>query len=204
MAEQRDTNTWYLDKDPFSLVSNNIIDLIRKHAGKKILDFGCGTGGYCARLNELGFECAGIDQNEEYVKMAKSIGVNASVQKGNRIEFPDSYFDTAIMVEVIEHLKDPGTVLEEIKRVIKNNVIITCPNNTESRLLGNLGLTFEHMLDADHKQFFTVNSLKALLQKHFQSFSVLEKEPISSFFTFINFGIIRPRFFFRLYAEAKK
>ncbi len=216
---QRDTKDWYLGKDPLIFVSEDIFDFIKKRTGKKILDFGSGLGGYSARLTQLGFECTALDSNDKYVQIARNMGVNAHLQKGNKIEFPDGSFDTVIMVEVLEHLDDPGPTLEEIKRVAKNNVLITCPNCTEDHLLQKTGLTFEHLLETDHKQFFTFSSLKEILQKHFAQVAVLEKEPVEKklidallpghFFkalllTLYNFNLFRPRVFFRLYAEAKK
>lgn len=197
---QRDTKIWYLGKDPMSLVSGNIIGFIKKRAGKKVLDFGCGLGGYSKRLSQLGFVCTALDNNGDYVKTAKSLGVNALLQTGDKINFPDDYFDTVIMVEVIEHLEQTEPILSEIKRVTKNNVIITCPNCTETPILQSYGLTFEHMLELDHKHFFTVSSLEATLKKTFTKVDIFEKEPLSLPFLRL-FG---PRIFFRLYAEAIK
>ena len=42
---QKDAKDWFLDKDPLSFVSAEIINFISKRAGKTILDFGCGVGG---------------------------------------------------------------------------------------------------------------------------------------------------------------
>ena len=37
-----------------------------------ILDFGCGTGGFCIKLNELGFHVTGIDSSEKMIKLAEA------------------------------------------------------------------------------------------------------------------------------------
>ena len=46
------------------------------------------------------------------------------------MDFPDGYFDTAVMVAVIEHLVDPKTALRELSRVLKptGRLIIDTPN----------------------------------------------------------------------------
>jgi len=218
-AQQRNTKDWYLGKDPMSFVSEDIINFIKNRAGKKILDFGCGLGGYSARLGQLGFKCTALDANENYVQIAKSIKVDAQLQKGDKIEFPDGHFDTVIMVEVIEHLDNLDSVLSEVKRVAKDNLIITCPNCTEEPLLTKAGLLFEHVLDADHKRFFTVSTLKETLKKYFSEVSVFEKEPVEPrifnllsrgslinaiLLNLYNLNVIKPKIFFRLYAEARK
>lgn len=38
----------------------------------KVLDYGCGTGGFCNKLNKLGYEVMGIDTSEEMVNVAKN------------------------------------------------------------------------------------------------------------------------------------
>lgn len=197
---QRDTKTWYQGKDPMSLVSENIISFIKKRAGKRLLDFGCGLGGYSKRLNQLGFTCTALDSNPSYIQIAKSLGVDARLQAVEKIDFPDNYFDTTIMVEVIEHLEQPEPILSEIKRVTKNNVIITSPNCTETPILQSYGLTFEHMLELDHKQFFTVSSLETILKNIFVKVTVSEKEPLGIPF----FRLFGPKIYFRLYAVAEK
>mgnify|MGYP001593726556 CR=1 FL=1 len=37
----------------------------------KVLDYGCGTGGFCNRLNKLGYKVAGVDPAEEMINTAK-------------------------------------------------------------------------------------------------------------------------------------
>src|SRR3989344_2898206 len=37
----------------------------------KVLDFGCGTGGFCNKLNSLGFNITGIDPSIEMINTAR-------------------------------------------------------------------------------------------------------------------------------------
>lgn len=37
----------------------------------RILDFGCGTGGFCLKLNNLGYKVTGIDSSKEMIDIAK-------------------------------------------------------------------------------------------------------------------------------------
>lgn len=39
--------------------------------GVSALDFGCGTGGFCNKLKELGFEVTGIDSSNEMIQTAR-------------------------------------------------------------------------------------------------------------------------------------
>lgn len=39
--------------------------------GVKVLDYGCGTGGFCNKLNALGFDVIGIDPSVEMINIAR-------------------------------------------------------------------------------------------------------------------------------------
>ena len=172
----RDSKTWYgrMDQGIFSV---RLINFCRQHAGKRILDFGCATGGYCLELKRLGFECVGVDINEEYIKIAQQKGVEAHLIK-DRLPFSDNSFDTVIMFELLEHVEDPDGILKEAKRVAKKNILITVPNCEGFEVLRNYGLTYEHFLELDHISFFTKDSLRDLLSNHFDNFEISEEEPI--------------------------
>ena len=179
-TSSRDTKNWYLDKEPLSLVSPGIIAFIKKRAGRRILDFGCGPGGYSARLNDLGFDCLGADINEQYLQKAAQLGVKTRHLTGPRLDFPDEYFDTTIMVEVLEHLDDPAAAVAEAARVTKKNVLVTVPNCRRLDKLRAAGVVFEHLLELDHRQQFTPELLRALLTPYFARVNVSEREMIDS------------------------
>ena len=64
----RDTENYYLEIN--GSVSKLLINFARENAGETILDMGCATGEYCYELNEVGFNCIGVDINPEYIKRA--------------------------------------------------------------------------------------------------------------------------------------
>ncbi len=173
----RDSKTWYAEIGQ-GIFSPHLINFCRQYAGKRILDFGCATGGYCLELKRLGFECVGVDVNEEYIKLARQKGVEAHLIK-DRLPFDDNSFDTVIMFELLEHVQDPEGILKEAKRVAKKNILITVPNCEGFEKLGSYGLAYNHFLDLDHINFFTKKDLENLLSKHFEKFKVEEKEPIA-------------------------
>jgi len=173
----RDSKSWYRELWEKGIFSKNLVNLCQQHGGKRILDFGCATGGYCLELKRLGFECVGVDISEEYIKIARNNGVDAYLIK-DRLPFNDKSFDMVIMFELLEHVSKPDEVLREAKRVAKKNILITVPNCGGFETLRNYGLTYEHFLELDHINFFTKKELKSLLSKHFRKFRVEEKGPI--------------------------
>jgi ubiquinone/menaquinone biosynthesis C-methylase UbiE len=166
-------------------------------------------------LKDCGFECVGVDANPNYVKEANSKGNEVFNMNAKHLEFPDKFFDTALLFEVLEHIDDPAEVLKEAKRVSKKNVLITVPDCTGFDKLSTLGLTFEHMLEKDHVHFFTKSDLEVLLSEQFNDYEVKEAEPVLmsivelprilriALLKACRWRLIRPLVYYRLYAVAK-
>ena len=171
----RNSKTWYAGLGV--VFSKNLISFCQQYAGKRILDYGCATGSYCLKLKRLGFECVGVDINEEYIKIAQQRNVTAYVVK-DTLPFEDKSFDTVIMFELLEHVQNPEQVLKESKRVALKNILITVPNCGEFEALKKYGMTYDHFLDLDHINFFTKQDMERLFSKHFKRFRVEEREPI--------------------------
>ncbi len=173
----RDSKRWYVEIGR-PMFSSHHINFCQQHAGKRILDFGCATGDYCLELKRLGFECVGVDINEEYIKISRENGVDAHLIK-DKLPFDDKSFDTVIMFELLEHVQNPHEILREAKRVSKKNILITVPNCENFEILRGYGLTYEHFLEMDHVNFFTKDILGELLSIYFDNFEITEGEPLS-------------------------
>ena len=210
----RDTRAWYRDADPMEQVDYALVDFVLQHSGPTAVDLGCGLGGYSKVLGERGLDVRGFDVVPEYVERARELGVNAELYDGERIPLPDDSVDTVILLEVIEHLEQPERLLAEAGRVARGGVLVTTPNCTQS--FGRVPIEFSHMLDVDHKQFFTEASLTALLEGVFGSCTVEQASPIDRnlaglvlprplrplYRTLDRFGLVKPRWFTRLRGRA--
>ena len=141
----RDSKKLYVELEGEKRLSKIHIDFYKQYAGKMVLDFGCATGNYCLELKKLGFECVGVDINEEYIKLAQKKGVKAHLIK-DRLPFEEKSFDTVIMSELLEHVQNPGNILEQAKRVAKKNILITVPNCEVFEALKACRLTYNHFL----------------------------------------------------------
>ena len=206
----RDTRSWYLEAEPMDQVDWALVDFAAAHSGPVLLDLGCGIGGYSRALADRGFRVQALDVVGEYVERARSLGVPADVYDGARVPLEDGAVDTVLMLEVLEHLDDPAALLREARRVSRGNVLVSTPNCTQT--FAGVPIEFSHMLDTDHRQFFTVNSLGALLDETFGS-SVVEQvapldaliaaavlpRPLRPLYRWLDrAGRIRPRYFSRL------
>jgi SAM-dependent methyltransferase len=210
----RDTRVWYRDADPMEQVDYALVDFVQQHAGPAVLDLGCGLGGYSKVLSERGFDVRAFDVVAEYVERARRLGVAAELYDGDRLPLPDGSVDTVILLVVLEHLEAPARVLAEARRVARRGVLGTTPNCTQS--FGMVPIEFSHMLDTDHRQFFTEASLAALLDEVFGSCVVEQVAPIDRDLSGLvlprplrpvyraldRYGMVKPRYFTRLRGRA--
>lgn len=210
----RNTKNCYCISDR-EMISKEHLTFCKQYSGQKILDFGCSVGDYCIHLNKAGFDCVGVDINEEYIRIAKKKGVEAYSIK-DRLPFDDNSFDSVIMIDVLEHIQYPLEILREIKRVTRKNILITVPNCQNIQSLNRCGLTYAHFLEVDHKLFFTKDSLNKLLLLNFEKIKIFEGMPIYPYYLFpksiiyysINalykLGFLKPKYFQALFAVIEK
>jgi SAM-dependent methyltransferase len=194
----RDTRTWYRDTDPMSQVDPELVEFVAERAGRRVLDLGCGLGGYSRALGDRGFDCYGLDVIDEYVEVARGIGVHADRYDGERLPLADDAVDTVILIEVLEHLEDPKALLREAARVADQSVLVTTPNCTQD--FGTVPIEFSHMLDLDHRQFFTVDSLGELLDASFARYEVTQSHPIDHMLA----GLVLPPALQRVYGALAR
>ncbi|VVB70780.1 Ubiquinone biosynthesis O-methyltransferase [uncultured archaeon] len=100
-------------------------------AGQKVVDLGSGSGEYLIKLKEKGIEAVGVEPynfDEEY---AKKMGLTIYKNSLNKTNFPDKSFDGIRMSHVFEHISNPEEVLNESKRILKDDgkIIISTPNS---------------------------------------------------------------------------
>ncbi len=92
-------------------------------AGKRVLEYGCGTGSYAFALADRGAVVTGIDISNTAIEVARgkvtSPG-NPRFELGNAedLQFDDATFDLVCGTSILHHL-DIGRAVSELKRVLK-------------------------------------------------------------------------------------
>jgi methionine biosynthesis protein MetW len=150
---------------PITLASDEVVDYLRKYAGRRVLDIGCGVGAYMKRLSSFGYECEGIETNQDFVSECLKNGLNVQLVNALDLQFAENSFDTVVMIEVLEHLPDPVVALREAFRVARKNVLISVPNIDVLPIMSKYQVVPWHILEATHVNFFTPKILESLLKK---------------------------------------
>lgn len=100
----------------------------------RVLDVGCGTGYGSAMVASHVHEVVGIDASEPAIVRAKtkyrSENLEFASMPATRLDFPDSSFDAAYSIQVIEHIEDVELHLSEVVRVLRpgSRFIVATPN----------------------------------------------------------------------------
>lgn len=85
--------------------------------GARVLDLGCGVGGYSLALTDFGAEVIGLDIRPPVELTSQGIAQVAA--DALRLPFRESTFDGIFCASLIEHVPDPYRLLVEIRRVIR-------------------------------------------------------------------------------------
>jgi SAM-dependent methyltransferase len=101
-----------------------VLDLISPPA--RILEIGCGTGGWCTGLALAGFDVVGIEPNEHGVRACRTRALRYPhtrqefhVARGESLPFPDESFDAVVSSQVCEHVPDRAKLARECVRVLR-------------------------------------------------------------------------------------
>ena len=100
----------------------------------RVLDVGCGHGGYIPSLCELTPNACGVEQLADRVEAFRQQHpeLRDAIYHGDaqQLPFPADHFDTVLLNEVLEHVQDENKALREIYRVLRPGgvLIVFSPN----------------------------------------------------------------------------
>ena len=95
-----------------------------------VLDIGAGDGLITSLVGAVG-----VDNEPKAVELAQEKGVDVTLCDGYDLKFTDEQFNSAMMIDVLEHFEHPVKALQEARRVIKNNLyIVTPPKRDDGKL----------------------------------------------------------------------
>ncbi len=130
--------------------------------GPRVLDAGCGGGGYCEYLAQKGFEPVGIDLHDTFLETARQRFPRLDFRAADitRLPFPDASFDSVFCFDVLEHVDDRAA-LSELIRVCSKRLILAVPRRGDEMLPFNL--VFSTYIDTTHLRYYTDESLLSLI-----------------------------------------
>jgi len=167
--------TWPTPKTIRSLIrsTKKILKEIETVTGKdrsqiRLLDVGCSNGAFIHAANEMGMNCEGVEPAKEAALAAQKSGLKVSHGFLENVHLPANSFDVLTLFEVIEHLKEPLSLLKECKRLLKPAGILCIRTGNADSWTVNVLKGKWHYFNIDkhggHISFFNKNSMSAIAQ----------------------------------------
>jgi len=156
---------------PIEEAGAEVSDLLRAYLPEQasVVDVGCGAGAYGPPLIAAGHEWLGLEANGHCCEILerrrlpfRRVDLAAAQLPGAPAEF-----DSAICIEVVEHTMNPGVFVAEIARIVRRRALFSVPNMELLPYLHDWRVVPWHLLEGDHKNFFTRASLRSLLRHSF-------------------------------------
>ena len=158
-----------------------ILAWLSERQPSRVLDLGCSDGALDAELRVHGHTVTGVDV-EEHPRVRRSVDafVSADLERGLPDEVGDG-FDVIIAADVLEHVREPELLLEDLnRRLAPGGSIVACvPNfgHWYPRLrvaLGRFDYDRRGILDRGHVRFVTRKSLERMVRQ--AGYSVRRRE----------------------------
>lgn len=143
-------------------------------AGKKILEIGCGKGNEIVQLAKKGATCAGLDFSESAIVLMQKRrvreGLAMPLVRGDArfLPFNENAFDLVFSQGVLEHFVRPAEVLQEQRRVLRQNalVVVEVPNKWTLYTIYKKILMALHRWLPGWETQYSPSELKALLKQN--------------------------------------
>jgi len=133
--------------------------------GLSLLEIGCGHGNMLLEAHNRGYQVHGLEYSNDAARVANDkLGADAvHVGALTRETFPEQSFDICILADVIEHVRDPASFVQDIRRILKTGgvVFIATPSTASwsARLLGRHWMEYK----PEHLFYFNRSTLTRLI-----------------------------------------
>lgn len=179
-----DTNEYFVDRnrylenwDNLCLVFDALLDKISRYKkGGMFLDVGCGVGCLVSRSKARGFQAQGVEVSgwaSDYARQVRGLTVVTGTL--TEASFRNNLFDVVVINHVLEHVPDPGLLLCEAGRILKEDgLLVVGVPNVGSIMARLAGADWASLRPQEHRWHFTRETLSALIRK--EGYEILDFE----------------------------
>jgi len=163
----------YWGEDQFSATEKRrnqaVFELSSIRPVERVLDIGSGRGWFCNYAAKLGANVTALDLSEENLKKIKELNPDVNIIFGDAINpsETDEKYDLIAALEVLEHLTDPKSAVQNWKKLLRENgrLLITVPNKETIRYTLCIHCNRKTPVNA-HLHSFSQDSLIKLLNQN--------------------------------------
>jgi ubiquinone/menaquinone biosynthesis C-methylase UbiE len=134
--------------------------------GLRLLEVGCGHGNMLLEARRRGYDIHGLEFSADAAQTANRKLGSEIVRVGmiGETPMPERSIDVCILVDVLEHVRDPKDFLTHVRRIVKDggSVFIATPSvdSWSARVLGRHWMEYKR----EHLFYFSRDSIRSLLQ----------------------------------------
>jgi 2-polyprenyl-3-methyl-5-hydroxy-6-metoxy-1,4-benzoquinol methylase len=134
-------------------------------AGRRLLDVGCYTGIFVEIAAKAGWDAYGVDPSGWAVEEARRDGLQVREGTLATADFPVSHFDVITMWDVIEHLSDPASELQEAHRLLRpGGTLVVHTMDIDSLFARFMGHRWPWLMEM-HLFYFSQSTLRQMVEE---------------------------------------
>jgi len=139
-----------------------IKDFLPEKMNNKLLEIGCGAGGILSYFRSKGFDCYGMDYQNDHLDYAK----NKKIKTYNSLNKINNKFDIIILSHVIEHMTSFKEIFAKCKLLLNKNGIIYIEVPSIESIPSHYDYTLLNFLHIGHVTHFTKKTFTNFLNLH--------------------------------------
>jgi SAM-dependent methyltransferase len=146
------------------------LDQLNLHGVRKgrLLEIGCGNGFFLEEALAAGFATvAGVEPSRSAIAQANErvrSEIAPDVMRPGL--FRAAEFDVICLFQVLDHLPDPGQVVDECHRVLKPGGLMLCLNHNVEALSARILGSLSPIVDVEHTFLYSPRTIARLLGQH--------------------------------------
>ncbi len=160
----------YKKSDPYSSHAQ-ILQWIERERPAEVLEFGTATGYLSSEMAKLGCNVTGVEQDRDLAEIARPHCRKLIVADIENLDFDElDRYDAIVFGDVLEHFRNPREILQKVTALLKpgGKVLMSLPNVANiwvrlNLLFGRFNYTRVGILDETHLRFFTLQTMKKLV-----------------------------------------
>lgn len=125
--------------DPwYQLILAMMKSVVQRVHGKRVLEVGCGFGGFCIKIAEKGADVVGLDISVSAIMKARNLAKRAKIRSqidfivgdAQFLPFRDRSGEIVVCSETLEHVRNYEQAFDELVRVTEKGgcLYVTVPN----------------------------------------------------------------------------
>jgi SAM-dependent methyltransferase len=148
--------------------------LLKQHvSGRTVLDVGCGDGAFLATLSDE-WSKYGVEPSESGARMARDRKLDVACATLDSTTTPYQV-DLISALDVIEHIVDPHSFVESLKRHLRTNgVVLLLTGDADAFPARIAGPQWSYLRWCGHISVFSQSGLRQLLESH--GFEILDSQ----------------------------